>query len=563
MLEMESFEGMKIPSAIRRLLQSRGILETGHLQKWINPKLGEMADPNKIIDMAKAVERIAKARQNQELICIYGDFDLDGSSGLAMLFEGFEKLGFQNLSRRQPLRLSEGYGFHTHIVEELAAKGVKVIVTVDVGISALAATQRANELGIDVIITDHHQPEPELPKALAVVNPNRKDCNSGLGYLCGTGVAFYLLRALKRKLLDLQLIDEKSLDLRALLDFFTIATLTDMVPLVEDNRPLVKAGLVQLANTQRAGLQLLLKELGLFGRPLTGQDVAIRFSPKLNALSRMERNILPIDIFLERDFARAAAMIHEVLDNNDERVARQQSGDEEAQRQLKGWTESDFVFLFSDKFHRGVVGLIATKICNSMGVPTFIGSLEGDQIVGSARLPGGHPVSLLKAMKAAEASLVRFGGHDSAAGFELSATQAKAFEGALSGFYKSLEQNQQGKELRSLKADTYLDLSEIEEELLHWIDRLGPYGQSFEVPKFLFKSMRLEGHRRLRGGHLKAKLEGRNSIELLLFSPTEQQVVDFESQLPLELVGELQWNTFLKQKSIQIVAKEVRRSPGY
>ena len=249
------------PPLIKKLLMIRGLRDSDQVLKWLSPKLSELKDPFTLLNMQKGVDRLVEAFRKQETICIYADFDLDGTSGLALFQDGLKQLGFKHLLLSQPKRLSQGYGFHAHLLDELKNQNVSVIVTIDVGITALEACLRATELEMDVILTDHHQPSKELPKAFAVINPNQKEDRSGLGYLAGAGVAFYLLRALKRGLVNAKLVSESSLDLKSVLDCFGIATLTDMVPLIEDNRALVKQGLLQLEKTARPGLRALLENL--------------------------------------------------------------------------------------------------------------------------------------------------------------------------------------------------------------------------------------------------------------------------------------------------------------
>jgi single-stranded-DNA-specific exonuclease len=300
------------PDLIARVLASRGLTQE-KLDDLLNPKLAALKDPMSMKGMKVAVERLVKAYKNKEKICIYADFDLDGTSGLAILKQGFEKIGYKEVAYYQPKRLSEGYGFHAEAVEELVALGITLIVTVDVGITSFKAFEKAKQLGIDVILTDHHLPAETLPDALTVVNPNQKNCTSGLGYLCGAGVAFYLLRALKRAFYDDPDLPKNAWDLKEVLEFFCIGTLTDMVPLIEDNRTLVKLGLKVIAGTDKPGLRTLLEALGLDGRELTSQDVAIRFAPKLNALSRMESDILPAQIYLETDYKKAQQMVSQII----------------------------------------------------------------------------------------------------------------------------------------------------------------------------------------------------------------------------------------------------------
>ncbi|MBX3040409.1 MAG: single-stranded-DNA-specific exonuclease RecJ [Bdellovibrionaceae bacterium] len=548
------------PGSLLELLQNRGYSGSDAIQNLLYPKLSDLKDPFLLKDLSLAVDRLERAFAAKEKICIYADFDLDGTSGLALMWTGLRQLGFETVLRYQPKRLSEGYGFHREAVEELHRQGVTLIVTVDVGITAHAACERAKEIGMDVVLTDHHLPSETLPPAYAVVNPNQGDDSSGLGYLCGAGVAFTLLRGLKKRFHEKGIAE--ALDLKALLDYFTIATLTDMVPLIDDNRVLVKHGLVVLAETQRPGLRALLDALELSGRPLTSQDVAIRFAPKLNALSRMENGVLPIDILLCEDRATARELMKVVLENNSTRVQLQADAEQKAMELLKDWTEQDFVFVASEHFHRGIVGLIATKLAQNFNRPAFVGSLDPQEgiIVGSARLPQGSDGCLVEALGAGASVLARFGGHSAAAGFEVHLPKVEALNSSLKGHFESLRRQPRPLEI---KYDLEMSLRGLDATFMKWHDFMGPYGVGFEIPLFRFKDVQLRGVRTLKGGHLKLQisdLSGRSSVDALLFSPAARQVelVGGASAGSFEILGELQWNYYNGQKTMQILVRDLK-----
>lgn len=548
------------PSLISNLLMARGFAKPQQIDQLLFPKLADLKDPLELKGMSQALERLGQAYLNKEKICIYADFDLDGTSGLALLKTGMLALGFPEVQHYQPKRLSEGYGFHAAVVEELKNQGVSVIITVDVGITAHAAVDKARELGIDVILTDHHLPAESIPQAFVVVNPNQGTCESALGYLCGAGVAFYLLRGLKRYFQDHPQLPKSNWDLKEVLDYFTIATLTDMVPLVDDNRVLVKHGLLKLAETKRAGLRALLEELDLLGRPLTSQDVAIRFAPKLNALSRMESGILPVDIFLLEDPAQAREMVRTVMKNNSTRVQLQGDAEVEAQEKLKEWPHKDFVFVASKSFHRGVVGLIATKLTQVFNKPAFVGSLGDDgMIVGSARLPQGQDACLVQAMGSATELMSRFGGHSAAAGFEIAESKVPLFIEKLAIHFAELREKPKPLEVFY---DIEAKLSEVSTGLMKWYDFVGPFGVGFTVPLLRFGKIEIISKRELKGGHLRLKLadpETHDSMEALLFTPTPRQVEILQT-VPgfYDILGELQWNYFAGQKTIQILVRDLK-----
>ncbi|MEQ1723053.1 MAG: single-stranded-DNA-specific exonuclease RecJ [Pseudobdellovibrio sp.] len=547
------------PDLIARVLASREITQE-NLDGLLNPKLSNLKDPMLMLGMNIAVERLVKAYKNDEKICIYADFDLDGTSGLAILKTGFEKIGFKNVAYYQPKRLSEGYGFHAEAVEELKNLGISLIVTVDVGITSFKAFEKANELGVDVILTDHHLPADQLPKALTIVNPNQKACTSGLGYLCGAGVGFYLLRAVKRAFYDDPTLPKNEWDLKEVLEFFCIGTLTDMVPLVEDNRVLVKYGLKVLATTEKAGLKALLEALKLDGRELTSQDVAIRFAPKLNALSRMESDILPAQIYLETDHKKAQQMISRVLENNETRQTLQGDAEQRAFKMLENWNEPDFVFVSSPFFHRGIIGLIATKLSQAFNRPAFVGSENSEGvIVGSSRTPQGSETSLVEALKGAESVLTRFGGHAAAAGFELHAKNQAEFPNLIKAHFHRIKAQEHTTEI---DFDTIADLSEVNPNVMKWYDFIGPFGVGFNIPLIKFTDVSLVSKKELKGGHFKLNFSDtvhNSKIDALMFSPNDKLKNLLDVGQKYQVLSELQWNYYNGRKTIQLLVKDLKQ----
>lgn len=560
--DVPSFSIEGLPPLIGEILHSRGFVENDNIDKLLFPKLSELKDPNLIFGMEKAVDRVVQALRQKQKICIYADFDLDGTSGLALLLTGMQALGFQDVVYFQPKRLKDGYGFHAEAVRELKKQNVELIITVDVGITAHHAVETANELGIDVIITDHHLPLEKIPPALVVVNPNQPLDQSGLGYLCGAGVAFYLLRALKRKIFESSDLPHLDFDLKNVLDFFTIGTLTDMVPLVDDNRVLVKHGLHSLAETQKPGLRALLNALELSGRPLNSQDVAIRFAPKLNALSRMESGLLPIDIFLTTDKNQAEKWVGDILRNNHTRVQLQNEAELEAIEKLKTWTNSDFVIVASENFHRGVVGLIATKLAQNFNRPAFVGSIDEDQmIVGSCRVPPGSEECLVTALGSAEKILTRFGGHSAAAGFELPLNEFEKLVEKLTIHFEEMKKSPKAPEYYY---DSNAVVADLSHHLMKWYEFVGPFGAGFQIPVLKLSSLNLKNKKELKGGHYRLTMLDQDqlkTIECLLFSPSERQMKILNSGADFfDLIGELQWNYFAGKKSIQLLVKDLKVS---
>lgn len=560
----QSLQDSQLPRLIQQILESRGITESSAIHTLFSAKLKDLKNPFLLHDMDKAVARLCEAFEKDQRICVYADFDLDGTSGLALLVRGFEMLGFKNVEGYQPLRLQEGYGVHAHAIEKLQASGVDLVVTVDVGITAFDALERAAELGLDVIVTDHHQPKDVMPKALAVVNPNKGFCDSGLGYLSGVGVGFYLFLALKMEFQKRGWLTGE-VDSKELLDCFVIGTLTDMVPLVHENRSLVKHGLKALEATKRPALKALLEELNLVGRALNSQDVAIRFAPKLNALSRLETGLRPIDIFLETDVKKARELISMVMNSNKQRVDLQASAEKKAQEIVDFEGHSRFIWVWSDQFHRGVVGLVATKLSQKYKVPAFVGSLDSEgKIVGSARAPEGVPLNALDLLEGAKDLLCKFGGHKAAAGFEVTLENALLLKARFEQVVSAVDE---GELAIQFDYDAVGKLEDVNTGFMKWYDSLGPFGAQFEAPLIMLSDLKLKATRELKGGHLRLTLaqeSPRYEMEALWFSPPSDHPAMThlrDHQGSWEVLAEPQWNSFNGRTSLQLLLRDLRVTP--
>lgn len=559
-----------IPRTIARVLQSRGIFSGSDAEEWFKPSLKSLRDPLTLKDMDLAVARLLKARREQESIILYGDYDLDGTSGLALALQAFKELGFEKVRGYQPQRLTEGYGLHSEAITRLKTEtDCTLLISIDLGITAMEEVETARALGIDVIVTDHHLPKHDdlgkvvLPQAVAVVNPNRGNCESGLGHLCGTGVIFYLVLAIRRAFLEEGIV-EKAFDPKILLDCFAIGTITDLVPLLHENRILVKHGLLKLADTNRPGLKELLRALELWGRPLNAQDVAIRFAPKLNALSRMGSGVQPIDLYTVEDADVARDLVSRVLANNQDRQASQKAADDEAERLLIQNPPKGAIAIASDKFHRGVVGLVATKLCQRYGIPAFVGAIEGEagSIVGSARVPNGMKTNLLHAMDAATECLDQFGGHAVAAGFEAKREMFETFRLQIESWF--LSDSSVAPIEPSLEYDAVSHFSELTPTFMNWYEHMGPFGAQAPIPIFRFDDCLVAQVRTLKGGHLRLKLaqSGAPAVQGIWFSPplSAAEVATLQGAR-ISVLGEVQWNHYQGSRTIQLMIHDIATTP--
>lgn len=565
-LNTELSPQLDIPPLISKILQSRGIHTNEQALQLFSPSLKELSHPSCLLNLNVAVDRLIQARQAGEKVAVYGDFDLDGTSGAALLVEGLEMLGLNRPIFYQPDRIAEGYGFHAHAVEYLQGLGVSLIITVDVGITAIEACEKARELKVDVIITDHHQPKETLPEALAVVNPNQKDCKSQLGHLSGTGVGYYLLLGLSLELKNQNLLS-KPVDLKSLLDFFCIGTITDMVPLIKENRVLVKHGFKVLAKTQRPGLKELLSELKLYKKELSTADVAIRFAPKLNALSRLSSGLRPIDLYLENDQLEASRLVQETLKINQQRVGLQKSGTQLAMDLVKANGKPPFSFLWvaSEKFHKGVIGLIATQLANKYSCPAYVGSIDGGKISGSARSSGEEgAASVLEGLNSASLALNQFGGHPAAAGFELVIENQDSFRDLLTNHFKDIPSETTLS--NDLNYDVEANFSEIHASFMSWYSELEPFGVEFETPRILVRNVKVHSIRLLKETHLKLSLSQdrpEHRLDGIWFSvPKNKQSVMslLDGAQSADVIFEVQWNEFAGKRSIQLLIQDIPRA---
>src|SRR5580704_6974688 len=416
-----------------RVLWARGYRDVLDARRFFAPSLDDLHDPYLLKGMPEAVERIHRAIKQNEPILLYGDYDVDGTSSVVILKKGIELLGGQ-VTFHVPHRLRDGYGMRSDVVEDAASKGVKLIVSVDTGIRAGEVVRTASGLGIDVIVTDHHLPEAELPPALAVLNPNRRDCSYPDKNLCGAGVAFKLVHAL---LATLGWPEEKlARMLKSFLKLVAVATVADVVPLLGENRIIVKYGLQGLHRVHNPGLRALLEVSGMLeGRAPNARQVAFQIAPRINAAGRMDDAQNVIRMFLTDDPEQARYFASQLHSLNQERR------DTEAEIVKLVLAECASVPVTDDQsalvfsgvnWHRGVVGIVASRLVERFCRPVFVLSEEDGQAQGSGR---GIPVfHLLDALESMPDLFTRFGGHRQAAGVSLAAEMVPEFRRRLNAY---------------------------------------------------------------------------------------------------------------------------------
>jgi len=490
---------LNVPPIIAKILLNRGIDSYDKAKLFFRGKMENLYDPFLLRDMGRAVDRIVKATNQQEKILIYGDYDVDGITAVSMLYLVLKRLG-ADVCYYIPHRVQEGYGISTAGIDEAAKQQVNLIISVDCGITAIKEVEYARQLNMDVIISDHHEPGMQLPKAYAILNPKCEKSNYPFQELAGVGVAYKLAQALIRELkLDESLIKD-------FVDLVAIGSAADIVPLVDENRILVKEGLKRLNETDRPGLRALLQVAGLFNKPLgTGQIVFI-IAPRINAVGRMGNAERAIELFTTQDQDRALEIANIFEAENRQR----KNIDEETFRMAQqivdeNYSLADYYGLVLDQegWHPGVIGIVASRVVEKYYRPTIMISIEDGVGKGSARSISGFDIYL--ALKQCEDLLIGYGGHKYAAGLTIEKHKIEQFRAR----FNQLARQQLDEDLLApkLRIEGEIRLSEINNRLYKFLRFLAPFGPQNMRPVFLSQKLQVVGTPTIVGNnHLKFKV---------------------------------------------------------
>jgi single-stranded-DNA-specific exonuclease len=511
-----------------RVCLMRGLTTAQAIHDFLNPKFESLTHPMKIRDMDLAVTRLAKARAAREKVRIFGDYDVDGTTGAALLSWVFREFGLI-YDARQPDRFKDGYGLNVKAVSEAFESGAKVLLTVDCGITSFDAAERAKELGIDLIVIDHHQIDPArgLPTALAVVNPQRADCESGLKQLCGCGLAFYLAMALRiQGRVDGWFTDGpnayKEPNLKQHLDLVVMATAADMVPLTGDNHILVRYGLDVLKSSKKPGVKALLEAAGLASRDISPGHLGFVIGPRINASGRIQSADLALELLTTRDDLRATELALELERLNQERMGIQNHiWDEVRERVEAGMLEGRFkhgIVVADPGWHEGVVGIVASRVTETFRRPAAVIALREDFGKGSVRSYGGKDV--LEALRACASTLLGFGGHKYAAG--LSVPLDRIDELALQ-FDQALSVLAEDQDAKPLFIEGSCSIEDLHANTLMELERMGPFGSGNPEPVFTLQAS-VMNFRVLKERHLKMTLGNgaQSAIEAIWFGAAER-----------------------------------------
>jgi single-stranded-DNA-specific exonuclease len=466
---------------LRAIVARRGVVTEDDFRRFAAPMLSDLHDPAGIHGMAEACERIERAVRDGETILIYGDYDVDGVTSIVLLQTVLRTLG-ADAAHVVPHRLVDGYGLKTEVLERvLVEKAVKLVITVDCGITSVEPVRRALERGIDVIITDHHLPPGTLPEAAAVLNPKQPGCDYPFKELAGVGVAFKLCCELIRR-------GGRKTSIESLLKIAAIGTVADVAPLVGENRTIAWLGLHALAEPRNRGLRTLIRRLGLLGKPLRAVDIGFKIGPRINAAGRLASADTAIDLFAAADDNAAWQLCAELDRLNAERQAIEKEVREEAEKQIDG--DERIVIVAGEGWHRGVIGLTAGRIAQRYHRPTLAISIDGDLCVGSARsIPS---IDLHAQLDAVHDLFAHFGGHQFACGFSLERRNLDALRARLTETFAALDDDLFR---RVARVDAELTLGEIDRELLAAHELLQPFGAGNPQPLFLARGVEVVSQR--------------------------------------------------------------------
>lgn len=543
------------------LLHRRGIMGEQDEHVFLNPDYEQhIADPGLLPDIDKATKRIMHALQNNETICVYADFDADGIPGAVVFHDFFKKIGYDDALVYIPHRLDEGYGFHEHALEGLQEQGVTLIITVDVGIRDTETVIKANELGIDVIITDHHEVGDKIPDAHAVVNPKLGNTYPD-PMICGCAVAWQVVRAL------INTIKEESIEPYAeklpdgwekwLLDMVGIATLSDMVPLVKENRVFATYGLKVLKKTRRPGLQALFVKNKINLNHLTEDDIGFSITPKLNAASRMSHPKRAFDLLVANTPNEAQPHVEHLMWCNDERKKQVATTMRAVNKRLSERELKQVIVIGDPSWGQGILGLVASKIVDQYGKPAFVWSKNGSGVLkGSARAPkGASVVDLMSALN--EGTFTGFGGHEGAGGFSITKDHIHTLEQELNDAYTKLyESSNQSEGVEEIIIDASLGLSDVTYTTYGTLRSLAPFGVEnqkplFTIPEVTITSMRMFG-------------SGKNHLEILVGqSTTTIKAIAFfedgssfttkpEEGIVCTVIAEVEYSVFMGHKEVRL-----------
>ena len=538
-----------ISTLLAKILVNRGIIDSKQIKVFLEPQRHDFHNPFDMLDMGMAVNRIIEAINNKEKTIIYGDYDVDGITSITVLKKFLNERGL-DVDYYIPNRLEEGYGLNKEAIEEIAKKGYKLMITVDCGISGVEEVELANSLGIETIITDHHEQLDVLPNAYAIINPKRRDNTYPFRGLAGVGVVFKVIQAISMKLN----LDEK--EYLKYLDIVCIGTISDIVPLVDENRVIAKLGLMLVKCTKNVGLKELIQESGY--KTIDSGMVSFGIAPRINACGRMGKQEEALELFLTDNPEKAKTITKRLNEYNTQRQETEKQIFEQAISELEkeNLEEKSSIVLAGENWHHGVIGIVASRITEKFFKPTILICIEDDIGKGSGR---SVPVfDLHEALAQSSKYLEKYGGHEMAVGLSLKKENIQEFKNHFEEYAKS-------KGVKDIvpiiNVDSEITKKDINKATVEQIKLLEPFGEQNKQPLLIYKNLKIASIRALsEGKHLKLMLKDENEIINAIGFNLGELSEEYLIGDKVDVVGTLEINAYNGQEQIQINLKDIMKS---
>ena len=551
----ELAEATGIPKNVVKILIKRDIATPQEVDRFLNPKLSDLEDPFTLKGMKEGIDRVVKALFENEKITIYGDYDVDGITATALLYMVLNKLGAQ-VDFYLPNRLTEGYGLSKDGIDESKSNGVSLIITVDTGITAVEEIKYAKSIGIDVIVTDHHEPGGEIPKANTIINPKQVACDYK-SELSGVGVAFKFCQALYRSL------NQDEAELWEHLDLVALGTSADIVPLVNENRILTKFGIAQIARTTKPGLKSLTFVAGLMGKDISTGQVVFILAPRINALGRLGDAGKAIRLLATRDERVASEIARKLDSENKRRKQIDETTLNEALEQMEQVVDVDVdkaIVLAEEDWHQGVIGIVASRLVERFHLPTVMISIVNGEGKGSARsIPGFH---LCEALKECEHLLIRYGGHKYAAGLSIAPDQVEEFRQTFVAVSNRILSDEDI--TPKMHIDLEIELTDIDDGFMNSLEQFAPFGPQNMRPVFLTRNCEVAGQPYVVGNnHLKMRIrKGDAQFDVIGFGFGDMARLISARGCLVDVVYVVEYNTYNGVTRKQIRLKDIRLTAG-
>ena len=545
-----------ISPILGQLLVQRGITKAADAKKFFRPQLPDLHDPFLMKDMDKAVERVERAVRNREKIMVYGDYDVDGTTAVALVYKFLRQIGHKDLLFYIPDRYTEGYGISTKGIDHAARKGATLIIALDCGIKAIEKVDYAKRKGVDFIICDHHLPAEEIPRAVAVLDPKRADCSYPFDELSGCGVGFKLVQAYCQKNgIPFQQIEP-------LLDLLAVSIASDIVPLVDENRILAHYGLLRLNASPSKGLLSIIKICGLDRHNITIDDIVFKIGPRINASGRMMNGKEAVELLLSKDSASAREKSESINQYNEERRELDKKITDEANAvidEVENMDDRKAIVVYNPGWHKGVIGIVASRLTEKYYRPAVVLTKSSELITGSARSVTGFDI--YKAIESCRDLLENFGGHTYAAGLSLREENLEAFT---ERFLKiASEEIIPEQMIPQIDIDAILDLKEINQKFVNDLKKMSPFGPDNQKPVFCSLGVKDYGTSKLVGKeleHLKLELiDGNSSTPMHAIAFGMHRYNDhIKGMKPFNICYTVEENTYNGNTSIQLMIKDIK-----